>query len=449
MTGSNPQPASGARKAATSQTGSIVEALLEELERSQWMPADALAAYQFRRLGVLAGHLERQSAFFQRRLEEAGLRPGDLAGPDGLRRLPPMTRRSLQAATDLYCRELPEGHAPVSDGQTSGSTGEPVRFRRTHANQIDWLAFTIREHLWHRRDAGGSLCTVRAETEAVERSAQWGAPIGLLYDTGPRLAIPITTDVSRQVELIGQFAPTYLMTYPSNLAALLAAAGDGGGPLRGIRSVRTVGETASDELRSEVRRVLGCELVDLYSSREFGYLALQCPDHGGYHVMAEAVIVEILDDDGLPCATGQTGRVTITDLRNFSTPLVRYDIGDYAEVGAPCPCGRGLPAIARIRGRERNLVRFPDGRRHWPLVGFAQFRDLAPVLQYQLVQTSLDALDVRLVTSRPPTADEERALGAHIQASLGHPFRLSFHYFEREIPRGANRKLEEFVSLLP
>ena len=39
--------------------------------------------------------------------------------------------------------------------------------------------------------------------------------------------------------------------------------------------------------------------------------------------------------------------MVITDLHNFATPLIRYELGDYAEVGTPCPTGRGLPVLNR------------------------------------------------------------------------------------------------------
>ena len=78
----------------------------------------------------------------------------------------------------------------------------------------------------------------------------------------------------------------------------------------------------------------------MYSSQEVGYIALQCPENESYHIQAENVLVEILDDDGLPCEPGEVGRVVVTALHNLATPLLRYDIGDYAEVGSPCSCGR-------------------------------------------------------------------------------------------------------------
>ena len=113
-----------------------------------------------------------------------------------------------------------------------------------------------------------------------------------------------------------------------------------------------------------------------------------------------------------PAASAMTGRVIVTDLLNFATPLVRYDIRDYAEVGGACPCGRGLPTLKRILGRERNLVIKPDGTRNWPLVGFHQFRDIAPIQQYQFIQHDLETIEVRLVSEAPLSkAQEEQARG--------------------------------------
>ncbi|MCX7789497.1 MAG: hypothetical protein N2378_02550 [Chloroflexaceae bacterium] len=164
--------------------------------------------------------------------------------------------------------------------------------------------------------------------------------------------------------------------------------------------------------------------------------------------MADNLVVEVLDDRGTACGPGETGQLVITDLANHATPLVRYALGDYAEVAPACPCGRRLPALRRILGRSRNMVRYPDGTRRWPRVGFDRYRDIAPVIQYQLVQTALTAIEVRLVTERPLSAAEEAALAGVIRDALGYPFQLDFAYFPGRLPRGAGGKFEEFVCAL-
>jgi phenylacetate-CoA ligase len=132
----------------------------------------------------------------------------------------------------------------------------------------------------------------------------------------------------------------------------------------------------------------------------------------------------------------------------MATPLIRYDIGDYGEVGPPCPCGRGLPTLARILGRERNLILMPDGTRHWPLVGFQKFREIAPVTQYQFIQHTREDIELRLVTERPFTGEDEKRLRALVQRALEHSFAVRFVYFKERIPAAASGKFEEFVCLV-
>jgi phenylacetate-CoA ligase len=88
----------------------------------------------------------------------------------------------------------------------------------------------------------------------------------------------------------------------------------------------------------------------------------------------------------------------------------------------------------------------PDGSRHFPLVGFREFREIAPIIQYQAVQHDRENIELRLVVARALTSDEENRLTAHVQAALGHSFNLKLVYFAHRIPTGANGKFEEFVS---
>lgn len=143
--------------------------------------------------------------------------------------------------------------------------------------------------------------------------------------------------------------------------------------------------------------------------------------------------------------SGETGRVLITTLQNFAMPLIRYEIGDFAEVGAPCPCGRGLPVLSRILGRVRNMLVLPNGEQRWPSLAATFYREVAPVVQHQLVQHDLHNIEARLVVERPLSGDQEQRLRGMILERLGHPFELRFSY-PAAIERSTSGKYEEFVS---
>jgi phenylacetate-CoA ligase len=423
--------------------------LINSLETTQHLTTLELERCQRIQLEVLAAYAARHSPFFAGRLKRAHLKPADFGKPGALQRLDVLHRRDIQqAGSALRCAEVPPRHLPLNKGETSGSTGEPVVVIRTALNRLFWMAMTMREHLWNTRDFALRSTSVRASIPALAYKDDWGPPANLLYKTGRSQGIPITADAAQQAAWISDFDPGYLMHYPNSLEALCDHCEKHAIRFTGLRQIRSIGETLSPALRTRAQKILGARVVDTYSSNEVGVIAIECPVSGLYHVMAENLVVEIVGEDGTPCKSGEIGRVIVTDLHNFATSLVRYDIGDYAEVAGPCPCGRGLPALRRILGRERNLVAMPDGTRHWPLVGFHAFRDVAPVLQYQLVQHDSQNIEMRLVVERGLTSAEEGSLRDIVVGALACPFTIRFTYLSGNIPRGPGGKFEEFICLV-
>ena len=377
-------------------------------------------------------------------MKAAGLVPSTLGKEGGLARLPPLTRAELlRAGETLFCNFCPSSHGPIAASTTSGSTGEPVTVRRTGLCRLHWMAYTLREHLWHNRDFSGRLAVVRATVSEPVETPDWGPPANLLFRTGPGSAMPPSRSVQELCEWLERFDPDHLLVLPSTLAALVAEFTQTGQRLSRLKSVRTLSETVHPDLRETTGRILGVPIHDSYTSQEGGIMATQCPE-GSYHV-SETILLEVLNDAGQPCGVGETGRIVITDLVNFATPLIRYEIGDYAEVGAPCACGRSLPVIRRFLGRERNLVLLPDGTRHWPMVGFHRWDEAYPVRQFQFVQSDRTTILARMSASGRPDSAQQARLTAIIQNALRHPFDIRYEWHETPLPRGPGGKFEEFL----
>jgi len=423
-------------------------AVLHEMEDTQWLGGAELAAHQFRQLGLLSRHAATHSPLFRRRLESAGLRPEDLETPDGFRALPPLTRRDIQVAgPDLFCAEVPAGHTPVEEARTTGSTGTPVVVRGTPATKLMWFAMTMREHLWYDRDLSRGFTSIKSPKAPYSVRGDWGAPVSLLVPSGPMQMIPWATDIEQMAEWLLQFKPGSLLLLPTVLDGLTKHFARQGLSLPGLSDIRTIGETLSPRVRQEAERVFGARVIAQYSAAEVGSMAIECPESGLYHVMSESVIVEVLDDKGEPCREGEMGRVHVTSLHNFATPLIRYAVQDYAEPGGPCPCGRGLPTLKRIVGRERNLMLMPDGTRRLPLFSAMMIEQtIAPVAQFQFVQHEREKIELRLVAEQPVSRAQEAGLRKLLQDHWGYPFEISFTYFDREIPRGPGGKFEDFIS---
>lgn len=434
----------------------VTAALLQQLDQSQWWTPEDLLAQQLRQAGALLDHAYRHVPFYRERLAQAGHVPGKAPTPEVWARIPVLGRAELQrAGAELRSPRIPQGHGGTYEVSSSGSTGQVVTVQGTRLMQLFWDVLNLRDHLWHRRDFAGRLAAIRPYPAGVAdypkgaAAASWGRATKGLFRSGPSVMLNISTSAEQQADWLQRVRPDYLLTYPSALRDLLLHCRAAGIDLPGLREVRTLSETLPPETRQLCREVWGLDITDGYSSQENGLLALQCPDHPPhYHVQAEAVILEVLNEAGEACRPGEVGQVVVTSLMNFAMPLIRYALGDMAEVGGPCPCGRGLPVLARVLGRLRNTLTYPDGRRGWPMMGDIYHAGVEGIRQYQILQHAPDDIELRLATAALLGPRDEARLRDWLHQRSGYPFRVRFSYLE-EIPRGPGGKFETFISRIP
>lgn len=417
-----------------------VLALLFQMESIQWQPAQALRSRQSLQLRELIEHARRNCKFYRTRLAE---------GVQAWEAIPFLTRRDLQIHfDDLIADNLPRDHGETFDLSTGGSTGEPVKVRRTQLTQLFWEAATLRDHLWQGRDFTKTMAIIRHFEGPTDpsREYRWGNAV---VRSGPARHLPISVDVDEQLAWLQLVNPNILLTYPPNLAALIRRMEQQNITLPQLSEVRTISGTVTEELRESCQVLLGVPLTDLYSTQEVGVIGLQCPDSGLLHVQSENVLVEVLDEKGHPCREGEIGQVVVTDLHNFAMPLIRYALRDWAEQGPICPCGRGYPTLRRIKGRSRNMAFAPDGRQYWPALGFSKYREILPGLrQYQITQTTHDAMTMKMVCQPAPSEEELTRLKPILEEALGHAYRWSWEIFDTELPLTASGKFEEFIYLV-
>jgi phenylacetate-CoA ligase len=434
--------------------GAGLLAMQYQFERTERWPAGRLLAAQRRQAESVLRHALETVPYYRSRRELYRAGPNGL-DEDSWAKLPILSRRDIQSAGNaLLSDALPKHQGKTHTLSTSGSTGAPVTIHGTELTQFYWSAFTLRQYLWHGLDFTKVIASIRFGQKDKGKYPEgsvapgWGPAIAAAYLTGPAHYLSIATPIADQMEWLGRIRPEYLITYPTNLSALLIYCRSRRieFPVKG--GVLTLSEILPPETRELCREVAGLTIIDMYSSQEVGYLALQCPKHEHYHVQSENVLVEVLDADGNPCRPGETGSVVVTALHNFAMPLIRYAIGDYAVQGEPCDCGRSLPVLKRIMGRARNMLTLPDGTQIWPYFGGDKLPELAPIRQYQLAQVGRTQLELRLVVDRPLIAQELERLRDSINRAIGTPFEISFS-FRDTIPRSAGGKFEDFRSELP
>ncbi len=441
-----------AASSGSNKRAAMIRQWLRDLDRSQWWPAERLEAWQMRRFAALFAHAVKTSPYYRERRARYPAPGGRRFTPADIRALPILTRTEVQdAGSSLDSEKPPASHGRMGEVRSSGSTGQPVSVRTTQYVQAIWEAITLREHHWQGRDFACRLAEIayfpdrpKAQTSAGDSAPGWAG----IEASGPYFMLDSIAPLERQLEWLQAVRPDYLLTYPTNVAALADLSRERDLPLDGLRQARTKGEALSPEQRAKARDAWGVEVVDLYSSVEVGYMALQGPGAEHYLVQSEAVYLEVLDDSGEPCGPGETGRVVATPLHNFATPLIRYAVGDYAEVGPPSPCGRGHPVLSRILGRVRNMLTLPDGSRIWPIIGSDSIAGVAPIRQSQIIQKDLRRIDAKIVPRQPLTAAQVQAIERHVAKSLGGHFEVAVETVD-DIPRSPSGKFEDFRSEVP
>lgn len=213
----------------------------------------------------------------------------------------------------------------------------------------------LRDHQWHGRDLRLKFGAIRLFDDqelragGVRRRHLGPARRPAVRDRAdgraahrPRRRGPAGTACARE-------RPDILLTCPSNAVEIAREAARRGVALPPLHELRLFSEVVDPAARTFLRAAFGAPVTDTYTASD---CATCCAARhaDAYHVQAENVLLEVLDGDGRACAPGQVGRVVISTLHNLAMPLLRCEIGDHAEVGAPCACGRGLPTLTRVLG---------------------------------------------------------------------------------------------------
>jgi phenylacetate-coenzyme A ligase PaaK-like adenylate-forming protein len=427
----------------------------KELERTQWLPPEELERRQLQQLRVMLAHAIVEVPYYRRTLAAAGICPGDIQSMADFRRLPRLSRAEYHAHRhELLAAKLPAGTVVTDSAHTSGSSGIPLVVPHTNIVNLWWCAFFLRDLDWCGMDLTGSLAAIRvtghtgAELErwlAGTTSRSWMPLLESLIETGPAYGMDIQQYPERQLQWLRHLAPDYVLSVPTNLEVLASMALDDGKGIPGLRGIQTIGEPLSEHVRRRIENAFDVPVKNTYSCCEAGYLASPCPQADGWHVHAENVILEVLDEAGQPCGAGQTGTVFLTTLHNFRAPFLRYGLGDEVTLGAGrCTCGRGLPLVTRIDGKSRPIFHLPGGGRKNSTPLANMLRDVGGHRQHQLIQKAVDHVVVRLVPDASWTDAHGERLRRKLHEFFEAPIRVELLIQDRIDP-GAGGKVRSLV----
>lgn len=430
-----------------------VRMMARQFERTEQASFDQQQAFQDKAIMELASHSLASVPAYKDRLSCLVKRDGSL-DLSRWQDVPLLERKeAVTLGADLFSNQVPQMHLPITTKHTSGSTGIPLEFKKTQFSSLMSSAITLRYHRWHKFDYSLNLCSIRPRKNDEwlwpkgEMQVGWEPYSSNSMDAGMYFTLNINTPVEQQVEWLRRKKPKYLHSFATNLRALAMFFEEHGGEQLKLSGILSYGEMLPDDTREIVTRVFGCNLVDCYSSRECGYMALQSPETNNYLVQSEVNLVEVLNDHGQACQPGEMGKVVVTSFHEFSQPLIRYVIGDYAEVGSNDQSGLPFPVLSKINGRFRNMFRLADGGLIQPDFTIEVIREHLRPKQWQVAQTEISKIEVRIVPGVDPAEMNTKAMTNYIRQLLGKDMVIEYK-IAHNLQNSITGKHEDYVCEL-
>lgn len=423
---------------------SALHSIITEVDRVLTLPSEKVKKRQTQYLFRLISHFWGQSQTFRERFRGNPEQVSQSNLYEILEKVQPEAKPYFQKLSEKKAEwKVPKHHLPTHWASTSGSTGVPLKVECTAVTRAIGMAQVPWAHLASDVDFSWRLASVKPLNKGVKVSKEWDSATNLLFEVGPMLSIPTSIDVQQQLNHLEEFRPDFLITLPNILKEYASLWDREARRPLSLKMIRTMGESLSAKTREIAEKLTGAKVLDTYSSSEIERIATQVVPGESYKVNTYSLIVEVLREDGSRCAPGEMGRVVVTDLMNYATPVIRYDIGDWA-----IPANESHSELQSILGRSRNLITLPNGKKVWPLVGYREFSKVVPVRQFHIVQTEPERLKAKFQVELLPNQNDIDKIKEVICESLEWDFDIEMHFQTEALPKPKNGKLEDFVSLI-
>jgi phenylacetate-CoA ligase len=410
----------------------------EFLEKSQWWSLEELIEYQQTQLANIIEHAYQHVPYYRENFKKLGLEPIDIQTQEDLIKLPLLTKRQIQEnSTNLLSNNV--NHRKLHLDHTGGSTGFPLTFYHDE----NFIAWSDADKLRNYRMSGYSLGERWAflwgsDYDSLEHKNNFGKlKDRMIYNTIWINTFDLRNETIRKAaQLLKEWNPKIIIAYVSS--AVLLAKYIYEIRIQGIspRSIQTSAEVLTREDRSLIEDVFQCKVFDRYGCREVGNIAHECNFHEGLHILSENNLVEVLNNDNEPVKKGELGKIVVTNLNNYGMPFIRYEIGDMAVLSdKECSCGRGMPLLERVVGRQSDIIYSPSGKLIHGEFFTHLFYKLEGIIQFRIIQETSSDLNIQIVPKEDYNADfTEKFLREIITEQADPDFQIQFEYFDHLEP---------------
>ena len=337
---------------------------------------ELMARQELARQAIVRGAMEH-ATFYPKFYGKVGFEIGDIGKERWFDRLPVVTKKELREHFDEFI--VPESRQFLKVSTTGGSTGTPTKTGydgRIPEEVYSWrLQSRFGVHPWD--DHAYVWRDTRTSKLAKFKNAVMWWPTRHLKLDASFLKDEAIADFLKKcakvkpvllqgyVGAITQVAQ-YVLEHDGPRSPILTSGQESVSPLLGNWRPKVVWTTSAPlrpSNRVVIEKAFGAKVCDEYGSCECRWIACQCPECKGLHVNMEHVNIEFVDENNKPVPKGEYGRTLLTNLEDEVFPLIRYENNDRGRwLTEPCACGRTLPCIDSVKGRESESFVLPSGK---------------------------------------------------------------------------------------
>lgn len=201
-------------------------------------------------------------------------------------------------------------------------------------------------------------------------------------------------------------------------------------------------EYLNDYTRNAASKHFDAPIYSRYSNEELGIMAHQTDTSGAmFEINWASYAVEILDfEKDIPVPNGERGRLVVTDLFNYSMPLIRYDTGDIAMFHES-----DKRFLKVVEGRKMDMVYDTKGNVISSYVIYTKFYPYYNLLnQYQFIQAGEKDYIIKLNTKAEFT--NQLDLIKSVKEDFGTDAKVTIEYVD-EIPPLSSGKRKKVVNM--
>ena len=424
--------------------------LRRTLEQTQWLSPDELQAYQMHRLKMVIEQAHKQVPYYQNLFKKLNLKPADIQGLADLKKLPLLSKAIVREESSNLMAANASRYKPIAY-TTTGTTGTPLKFYLDkNANMLEFVYYW-RHWSWAGYRLGDCFAELGSEyfllrDHLSDATSSWQPHFRRLMLNSGQVAVSRAAEMAA---VIRKYRPKFLKGLASAIYFTALCLKEAGINDLSFKAIFSTGEVLTPQYRTMAESVFHCPVLDSYGHMERTVGISQCMQ-GGYHINSDYGLLELIHPQTTSDEATRLSQAIGTSLYNLAMPLIRYDLGDSIEhfvTPEICPCGRTLPLIKAIHGRNEDTIVTPDGRF---ITSMFIVPELVEGIRFvQIIQDSQTSLQINVVPNSTWDENQEEKLKFYAAKLAGTGMNIAVHQITPDhIIRDASGKVRSVVSCL-